>query len=297
MKNKIVVTGADGQLGRCLQDIATEYSQYQFVFTDIQTLDITNSDAVARFLDAECPGWVINAAAYTAVDKAQSEPDKARLLNATAVGFLARESARIGAGLVHISTDYVFRGEECKILTESAPTDPQSVYGITKLEGEREAQQNQRHIIFRTSWLYSAYGNNFVKTMRRLGAERDELSVVCDQWGSPTLADDLATAVMTAIAKLDNMADSGPEVYGLYHFSNEGATSWADFAEQILDLSGVDCRVKSITTAEYGATAPRPLFSVMSKAKFSETFQAVIPEWELSLERLIERLDATTASR
>lgn len=286
MRNKIVVTGADGQLGRCLVDIATQYSQYQFVFTDISTLDITNPDAVAKLLDTERPAWVINAAAYTAVDRAEDEVDVARLLNATAVGFLAVESARIGAGFVHISTDYVFRGDQHAILTESSPTDPQSIYGIKKIEGEDMARQNSRHIILRTSWLYSAYGNNFVKTMRRLGAQRAELSVVCDQWGSPTLADDLATAVMTAIVR----ADSGADVYGLYHFSNEGATSWADFAEQILDLSGIDCRVNSITTAEYGAVAPRPLFSVMSKAKFSETFGVVIPEWELSLERLISRL-------
>lgn len=286
MANKIVVTGANGQLGNCLRDIAKNYPKYAFVFTDIAELDITNAEAVAEFFFAEKPTWVVNAAAYTAVDKAEEEPELARMLNATAVGILATESARAGAKFVQISTDYVFGDGVQRVLTEEMECEPESVYGITKLEGEREAAKNLRHIILRASWLYSAYGSNFVKTMRKLGAEKTEISVVADQWGSPTSADDLALAIMIAILK----SDSGTDVYGIYHFSNEGATCWADFAQQIIDLSGLNCTVKAITTAEYPTAAKRPHFSVMSKTKYSTTFDAVIPEWEISLEKLIERL-------
>lgn len=286
MVNKIVVTGANGQLGNCLRDIAKNYPKYTFVFTDIAELDITSSVSVAAFLAAEKPTWVVNAAAYTAVDKAEAEPDVAQLLNATAVGILATESAKVGAKFVQISTDYVFSGSVSELLTEDMECHPESVYGVTKLEGEREAAKNPRHIILRTSWLYSVYGNNFVKTMRRLASEKTEISVVSDQWGSPTSADDLALAIMIAVLK----SDSGTDVYGTYHFSNEGATCWADFAQQIIDLSNLNCTVKGITTAEYPTAAKRPLFSVMSKAKFSTTFDAQIPEWELSLEKIVERL-------
>lgn len=287
MKRKIIVTGGHGQLGSCLKDIAKEYSQYEFVFTDVSELDITKTDRVEEFFAIEKPQWVINAAAYTAVDKAESDQALARLINATAVGILAEQSAKIGAGFVHISTDYVFDGMGRTILTEEMPTNPQGVYAATKLEGEHEAAKNERHIILRTSWLYSVYGNNFVKTMRRLGAEKTEIGVVADQWGSPTSADDLAVAIMTAITK----ADKGANIYGLYHFSNEGATCWADFAQQIMELSGLTCTVNGITTEQYPTPAKRPAFSVMSKAKFSKTFDVVIPEWEASLEKIIEKLD------
>ncbi|MEG2727692.1 MAG: dTDP-4-dehydrorhamnose reductase [Mucinivorans sp.] len=288
--NKIVVTGANGQLGNCLRDIdkAHTFADYEFVFTDLAELNITDAQAVQAFLTAQKPQWVVNAAAYTAVDKAEAEPEKARLLNATAVGILAHAAANVGAGFVQISTDYVFDGSSMAPLTEDMPTNPQSVYGVTKLEGEQIAQkENNRTIILRTSWLYSAYGHNFVGTMRDLGAKRSEVGVVADQWGSPTLADDLALAIMIAIVK----ADTGAQVYGLYHFSNEGTTCWADFAQQIMDFSGLQCTVKHLTTAEYPTAARRPASSVMSKHLFSTTFDAVIPDWEASLEKLIARLD------
>ncbi|MEG2864840.1 MAG: dTDP-4-dehydrorhamnose reductase [Mucinivorans sp.] len=286
MKSKIIVTGANGQLGNCLRDIAGNFANYDFVFTDLAELDITKEDKVASFFEAEQPQWVINAAAYTAVDKAESDVDLARLLNATAVGILASQSAKVGAGYVQISTDYVFDGQANTMLTEDMATNPQGVYGVTKLEGEKLAALNPKYIILRTSWLYSAYGNNFVKTMRRLGAEKAELGVVADQWGSPTSADDLAYAIMVAITK----ADGGAKVYGLYHFSNEGATCWADFAQQIMDFSELNCHIKGITTDQYPTPAKRPAYSVMSKVKFSQTFDVVIPEWEDSLEKLITKL-------
>lgn len=293
MKNRIVVAGANGQLGSCLRDIEQNYSQYEFIFTDIAELDITNENSVAKFFDEQHPKWVVNAAAYTAVDKAESDVDLARLLNATAVGILARQSAHVGAGFVQISTDYVFDGFGQTILTEEMETNPQGVYGVTKLEGEREAALNPKHIILRTSWLYSTYGNNFVKTMRRLGAEKAEIGVVADQWGSPTSADDLAQAIMMAIVK----ADTGADVYGLYHFSNEGATCWADFAQLIMEYSDLTCLVNGISTAAYPTPAKRPAFSVMSKAKFTKTFDFVIADWELSLEKVIEKLNADQSSQ
>lgn len=276
---KILVTGANGQLGSCLRELAAT-EKANFVFTDVAELDITSSEAVRAMFEAEKPDWVVNCAAYTAVDKAESEPEKAELLNATAAGILATEAAKIGAGIVHISTDYVFKGDDPEPRKEDDPTEPQSVYGKTKLKSEQLVAQNPKHIILRTSWLYSIYGNNFVKTMQRLGAEKPEIGVVADQWGSPTSAHDLAKAILVAIDK--------PE-YGIYHFSNEGVTNWALFAEEVMALSGLDCTVNHITTDQYPTPAKRPEYSLMSKAKFSETFGIEIPEWEVSLEKIIKK--------
>lgn len=276
----ILVTGGNGQLGNCLRELAVG-SIHKFIFTDVVELDITSSAAVGAMMESERPDWVVNCAAYTAVDKAESEPELAGLLNATAVGILADEAAKIGAGIVHISTDYVFKGDNPEPRIESDPTEPQSVYGVTKLEGEHLAARNPKRIIIRTSWLYSVYGNNFVKTMRRLGAERAEIGVVADQWGSPTSAHDLALAILAAIEK--------PEP-GVYHFSNEGTTSWAIFAEEIMSMSGLDCKVNHITTSDYPTPAKRPEYSIMNKSKFVTQFGFIIPDWEVSLERVINKL-------
>lgn len=280
-KKKILVTGANGQLGCCLRDEAAKTS-YEWVWTDIEELDITSPKAVAHLFELEKPDWVVNCAAYTAVDRAESEPEKAELLNATAAEILASQAAKIGAAMVHISTDYVFRGDNPQPLTEEEPTGPVSVYGRTKLQGEQAVALHPNHVIIRTSWLYSVYGNNFVKTMRRLGAEKSEISVVSDQWGSPTSAHDLAKAILEVIEH---------PVYGTYHFSNEGITNWALFAEEIFARSGIDCTVHHITTAEYPTAAVRPTFSLLSKQKFSQTYGAVLPEWESSLEQVIHHLD------
>lgn len=282
MAAKIIVTGANGQLGSCLREIAPRYGKWKFIFTDVAELDITDRAAVAAMFAAEKPAWVINAAAYTAVDKAESDEATARRLNAEAVEILAEESDRVGAGFVHISTDYVFRGDDPNPLTEDQPTDPQGVYGRTKLEGEKAAQAgNPRSMIIRTSWLYSAYGNNFVKTMLRLGAEKSEINVVADQWGSPTSAHDLAAAIMSAIEK---------PVPGIYHYADLGTTNWALFAEEIMMQGGLECRVNHITSDQYPAAAARPAFSVMDKTKFMTTFGVTIPEWEISLEEVVQKL-------
>ena len=279
---KILVTGANGQLGNCLREIAPAQKGWRFVFTDVDELDITDQAAVAAMMDAEKPAWVINAAAYTAVDKAESDEAAAHRLNVTAVSILAAESTRIGAGLVHVSTDYVFEGTNPYPLTEDEPTNPQSVYGLTKLQGEEEAAKNPKNIIIRTSWLYSVYGNNFVKTMMRLGGEKERIGVVADQWGSPTSAHDLAGAIMAAVGK--------PQ-YGIFHYSDLGTTSWALFAEEIMTLAGLDCRVDHITTEQYPTPARRPAFSILDKSKFMKAFGAKIPEWEASLEEVIEKLN------
>lgn len=283
MTNKkltILVTGANGQLGKCIQDIASSET-HKFIFTDLAELDITNRESVSKILESTKPDWVVNCAAYTAVDKAEDEQELAMLLNATAVSILADESQKIGAGVVQISTDYVFKGDDPSPRKEDDSTDPISVYGKTKLKGEEYAKLNPKHIIIRTSWLYSIHGNNFVKTMRRLGSEKSEINVVSDQWGSPTSAHDLAKAILVAV--------ENPS-YGIYHFSNEGATNWAIFAEEIMHLSELKCKVNHITTAEYPTKAQRPEYSLMSKKKFADTFDVKIPEWEASLEEVINKL-------
>ncbi len=276
----ILVTGANGQLGECLRELAPTVA-HRFIFTDVEELDITSREAIDTILEGDSVDWVVNCAAYTAVDRAESEPEIAELLNATAVKHLAEATAKAGVGLLHISTDYVFRGEEPSPRSEQDAVDPQSVYGVTKLRGEEFAALNPKHMIIRTSWLYSIYGANFVKTMLRLGRERDSLGVVGDQWGSPTSAHDLAKAIIVAL--------ESPK-YGTYHFSNEGATSWALFAEEIFALSGTECTVNHITTAEYPTAAKRPEFSLLSKHKFCSTFGVTIPEWEHSLEEVVAKL-------
>lgn len=276
----LLVTGANGQLGNCMRELAPLVS-HKFIFTDVTELDITNVHAVHEIMEREHPDFVINCAAYTAVDKAESNKDLARLLNATAVQILADEAQKVDAGIVHISTDYVFKGDTPEPRKEDDPTEPISVYGITKLEGEKFAARNPKHLIIRTSWLYSVYGNNFVKTMRRLGLEKSEIAVVSDQWGSPTSAHDLAKAILTAVEK---------PLYGTYHFSNEGTTNWALFAEEIMSLSGLNCMIKHITTAEYPTEAARPQYSLMNKSKFATTFNIQIPDWEASLEEVINKL-------
>lgn len=279
-KLSVLVTGANGQLGSCIREIATSLP-HKFIFTDIDDMDITSPDSVEAIFEREKPDWIVNCAAYTAVDKAENDHDTAKLINATAVGILAEQAAKIGAAIVHISTDYVFQGDDPTPRIETDETQPQSVYGQTKLEGEKLAGKNPKHIIIRTSWLYSIYGNNFVKTMRRLGNEKNEIGVVSDQWGSPTSAHDLAKAVVAAV--------ENPE-YGLYHFSNEGTTNWALFAEEIMNLSNINCKVNHISTEQYPTPAKRPKYSLMSKEKFKKTFGINIPEWEVSLADVINTL-------
>ncbi|MFI3279659.1 MAG: dTDP-4-dehydrorhamnose reductase [Rikenellaceae bacterium] len=284
MSKTILVTGANGQLGREMQRVASVSSD-RYIFTDVAELDIADFEAVSSFVSKEKVDVIVNCAAYTNVDKAEDDEALADLLNNTAAGYLAKAAASVGATLIHISTDYVFDGSAHVPYTEEQPTRPIGVYGVTKLAGERSvAESGCNYIIIRTSWLYSAWGNNFVKTMQRLTSERDTLSVIFDQIGTPTYAGDLTDAI-GAIISTDQLGKSGT-----YHFSNEGVCSWFDFAHAIVEKSGNVCDIKPIHSAEYPAKVTRPHYSVLDKTKIKECFGIEIPYWTVSLDKCIEEL-------
>jgi len=286
----ILVTGAYGQLGSEIKLQAGEYPGLNFLFTDVDSLDITDEVAVQKFFSENKLEAVINCAAYTAVDKAETDQQTAQKINAIAPGILARNAAKSGAKFIHVSTDYVFAGDASIPYSETDKVDPQGVYGQTKLDGENEVrQENPDAIIIRTSWLYSTFGNNFVKTMLRVGKERGELKVVFDQVGTPTNAADLATVILQILMK--SKLDSKDFVPGIYHFSNEGVASWYDFALAIFELSGVDCKVLPVASEEYPTPTKRPHYSVLNKSKIKNTFGIEIPYWRDSLQLCINRLE------
>jgi dTDP-4-dehydrorhamnose reductase len=277
----ILVTGSNGQLGSELKNQALDYSQYKFFFTDIQELDICQSQDILKYVLENDIDQVINCAAYTAVDKAESDIEKAQLINVDAVSNLVKACEAANARLIHISTDYVFNGEYYKPLSEDTEVSPIGVYGITKLEGEKKViNASIESIVIRTSWLYSSYGNNFVKTMMRLGTERDELGVIFDQVGTPTYARDLASAILKIIPQGGKMDESGK----IYHFSNEGVASWYDFAIAIMEYAGISCKLKPIKTVDYPTPAKRPHYSVMDKSKIKNDFGIELPYWRDSLQ-------------
>lgn len=289
MPKSILVTGANGQLGNELRELSVLYTDCMFTFIGRSELDLSNTEKIqAWFLDKSVD-VIINCAAYTAVDKAESEQALARDINTTAVGTLACIAKEKGISLIHISTDYVFDGKNFKPYSETDSTNPQGVYGQTKLDGERAmlAINPANSIIIRTSWVYSSYGNNFVKTMLRLGKEHDELGVIYDQVGTPTFARDLAQAIMSIIQHPILKAQKATEIY---HFSNEGVCSWYDFAKTIFDLSDIHCTVKPIETKDYPTPAKRPHYSLLNKAKIKNTFEIIIPYWKDSLQECLEAL-------
>ena len=288
MTKKILITGANGQLGHEMRNLLADDSRFECRFTDVAELDICDAQAVSRAL-AETPvDYVVNCAAYTQVDKAEENVELCRRINAEAVGNLARAAAACGARMIHISTDSVFDGHGYRPYTETMQPHPQSVYGSTKLEGEELlARYCPQSVILRTAWLYSPYGNNFVKTMLRLGHEREELTVVADQIGTPTCAADLALVVRTVL-----LADRF--VPGIYHVSDEGACSWYDFAVAIHRLAGITtCRVKPIRSDEYPSRARRPFYSVLDKSKIKQTYGLTLPHWYESLSHCINLLQET----
>ncbi|MFO7868761.1 MAG: dTDP-4-dehydrorhamnose reductase [Bacteroidales bacterium] len=288
--NTILVTGAKGQLGSELQEIAHNNTDFTFIFTDYHELDITDEHAVQAFFSTHNIHYVINCAAYTAVDKAETEYEQAHTLNAKAVGILAHVAHKKDIPFIHISTDYVFNGKNHKPYTEDDTIHPESVYGTTKLEGENLALQNHnKTLIIRTSWLYSSYGNNFVKTMIRLGKERDELSVIFDQIGTPTYAYDLATAIIHIISSVDRHTNTFTP--GIYHFSNEGVCSWYDFAKEIHAYCNITCTVNPIKTEDYPTPAQRPFYSVLDKTKIKETYSLTIPYWKDSLHACLQKIE------
>ena len=280
----ILLTGCNGQLGNEIQLLEKDYGQHRFFNTDVAELDITNQLAVADFVGRNEIDGIINCAAYTAVDKAEDNKELCTTLNTVAPAYLAAAVEKRGGWIVQVSTDYVFNGKAHKPYVETDTPSPDSVYGSTKLAGELGVQKFcKRAMVIRTAWLYSTFGNNFVKTMIRLGKEREELGVVFDQIGTPTYADDLAKAIMTAVEK-------GIKP-GVYHFSNEGVTSWYDFTKAIHRIAGITtCKVRPIHTSEYPTPANRPHFSVLDKTKIKETYDMEIPYWEESLHKCIEKL-------
>jgi dTDP-4-dehydrorhamnose reductase len=288
MNKKILVTGANGQLGSELRELSVHYSQFEWVFADRSVLDLSDLNLITTVLDSLQPQIIINCAAYTAVDKAETETELADVLNHQAVAVMAQWSASHDCRLIHISTDYVFDGNSSTALDEEAPTAPINVYGQTKLSGEQAClRENTEAIIIRTSWVYSHFGNNFVKTMSRLMQERDQLSVVNDQIGSPTYAADLAQAIMTIVTHSNWQA-------GIYHFSNEGAISWYEFVLAIQEIRGFDCLVNGIPSSDYPTPAKRPHYSLLDKSKITTTFGVVVPGYRESLEQCMGllRIDA-----
>lgn len=279
---KILVTGANGQLCSELRELSSNYSQFEWVFTDRSVLDLNDLGSISHVLDRIQPQIIINCAAYTAVDKAETETELADILNHQAVAVLAQWIQAHSAQLLHVSTDYVFDGNSSTALTEDATTGPINVYGQTKLAGEQAClRENPNAIVIRTSWVYSRFGNNFVKTMSRLMQERDSLNVVNDQIGSPTYAADLAQAILTIITHSHWQA-------GIYHYSNEGEISWYEFALAIRQIGGWDCAISGIPSSDYPTPAQRPHYSLLDKSKITTTFGVVVPEYIKSLEQCME---------
>lgn len=285
----ILVTGSNGQLGSSIKDLVSEYPDAQFAFVDREDLDLSSSETIHAFLSNNQYDVVINCAAYTAVDKAESEPELANQVNHLAVKQLAEIAKQQNITLIHVSTDYVFDGQNYKPYIESDTVNPQSVYGETKLKGEQAfLDVNPTGCIVRTSWVYSEYGNNFVKTMQRLGKERNALGVIFDQIGSPTYAGDLAKAILTSVVS-DTIIKLEKE-NKVFHFSNEGVCSWYDFAKTIFEISEIQCDVTPIETKDYPTPATRPHYSLLNKAKIKQTFALSIPYWKESLQTCIKRL-------
>jgi len=281
---KILVTGANGQLGKELAVAASRVAQFEFVFLSKEDLDIDDVQKVHDFFTRTKPDYCINCAAYTAVDKAETESQKAFQINATAVGVLAGACKQAGTRLIHVSTDYVFDGNSSRPLNEEDPTGPVNIYGSSKLAGEQLAlRHNEQTLVIRTSWVYSQFGNNFVKTMIRLMAERETVKVINDQIGSPTYAADLADLILL-------IAASGKFVSGIYHYSNLGETSWFEFAQTIQELIGSTCQIVPIPTSEYPTPAKRPKYSLLDKGKIVNTYGVQIPYWRDSLARCIGKI-------
>ena len=285
MTKRILIVGGNGQLGNCIRKIAADFeNQYEFNFTDAQTLNITDRDSVSDVFYDFKPHFCINASAYTAVDLAEKEPEKAFAVNAEGVANLAEACEEYNCVLIHVSTDYVFDGETNISYSEDSFTNPQGVYGASKLKGEELATDiNPKTIVIRTSWLYSEFNKNFVKTMLNLFSQKDELGIVADQFGQPTNANDLAEAIMKII-------ETENKTYGIFHFSNYPETTWFEFAQKIAEFSGSKIRLNAITTQEFPTPAKRPKRSTMSLDKIEETYKIELKHWENTLQDCIETL-------
>jgi dTDP-4-dehydrorhamnose reductase len=284
----ILITGANGQLGNELKVVSQNFFGYDFIFTDIDTLDITNPEQTSEFIRKAKPGWIVNCAAYNFVDKAEAEPEQALLINATAVKNITEVIKGSECRFIHVSSDYVYDGTSNVPYDESSTTNPITAYGRSKLAGEKHALLHQGSMIIRTSWLYSSFGNNFFKTILNRGAENETLDVVFDQTGTPTYAADLAGAIMSIISGVirNQIAMNS----GIYNYSNEGVCSWYDFACEIIKESGLACKVRPVLSSQYKQIAHRPSYSVMDKTKIKENYGLSIPHWRTSLTKCIKSL-------
>lgn len=282
----ILVTGGNGQLGSEIRSLINTYSQHHFFVTNSVTLDITDKKAILLFIKVNKITAIINCAAYTAVDKAESEPKLSDKVNFLAVQYLAEAAKLYDCKFIHISTDYVFDGKSHKPYIESDQPNPQSVYGSSKFSGELVLKNNgyRNTIIIRTSWVYSSFGDNFVKTMLRLGEERQELGIISDQVGTPTFACDLAKVILEILPKINN------NEVEIFHYSNEGVCSWFDFAKAIFENANINCKVNSISTLQYPTVAKRPMYSVLDKSKIKEVFNIAIPYWRDSLNECLQNI-------
>lgn len=277
----ILITGSKGQLGNEMQQAAVRFPAFNYIYTDVAELDICDKSALDAFVKANNVNVIVNCAAYTAVDKAEDDVELCYKINRDAVRNIAEVANDNKVKVVHISTDYVFDGTNYLPYTEDMPVCPATVYGKSKLEGEQALLENcKESVILRTAWLYSSFGNNFVKTMIKLGTERDSLGVIFDQVGSPTYAADLADVILQLLS-------NKTFIPGIYHFSDEGVCSWYDFTKTIHRMANITCDVKPIETKDYPARTPRPHFSVLNKGKIKSTYGISIPHWEVSLEKCI----------
>ncbi len=284
----ILITGANGQLGNELKIASKNFYGYDFIFTDISEVDISNAEQTAEFIKKNQPDWIVNCAAYNFVDKAETEPENAMLINGIAVKNISESIQGTDCRLIHISSDYVYDGKSNIPYNELSEPDPSSSYGKSKLAGERYALLHPGSMIIRTSWLYSSFGNNFVKTILKHGREKESLKVVCDQAGTPTYAADLAKAIMHIISGvIRNQLAFTP---GIYNYSNEGVCSWYDFAVEIVSEAGLICKINPVLTGEYKSAARRPAYSVMDKSRIKENFNLEIPYWRTSLRECMKLL-------
>jgi dTDP-4-dehydrorhamnose reductase len=284
----ILITGANGQLGSELKSVSKSYYGYDFIFTDIEELDLTDPGQVSLFIKKNEPDWIVNCAAYNLVDKAETENEKAMLVNSTAVRNISESVKGSDCRFIHLSTDYVFSGNTNVPYDENAVPDPQTSYGRSKLAGEKAAQMHNRSMIIRTSWLYSSYGANFVKTILSKAREKDSLRVVFDQTGTPTWAANLAEGIMNIVSSVirNQVAFNA----GIYHYSNEGVCSWYDFALAIVEEAGLNCKVNPILSNEFKSVAKRPSYSVLDKSKIKENYNLEIPHWRESLKKCIDQM-------
>ncbi|HUW92297.1 MAG TPA: dTDP-4-dehydrorhamnose reductase [Bacteroidales bacterium] len=285
----ILVTGSSGQLGSELKELSARFSGYSFIFTDAPEMDITDGEAAKAFITASSPSWIINCAAYTAVDKAEDEEPLATLVNGKGVENIVNAISRTECRLIHISTDYVFDGNSPRPYTEDDKPSPASAYGRSKLAGEIAALACPRSMVIRTSWLYSSYGKNFVRTILGKAGSSQNINVVADQTGSPTYAADLAAAIMEVISgTIQNRHNFVP---GIFNYSDEGHCSWFDLATEIVTAAGSECRVNAVRSTAYPSKVSRPAFSVLDKSKIKETYNIAIPHWRVSLNRCISKIN------